>query len=90
MGQTDWRRLLICADVETGCVYLPDHQLGDALTIPLVIEPNTVDAHYEADGQTCASNNKTSSNNAQNNVIITSATCITTLANDWFTSNDKI
>lgn len=57
-----------------GWVYLLDHQLGDALTIPLVIEPNTVDPHYKA----------------QNNGIITCATCIPTLANDWLTSNDKI
>lgn len=76
--------------METGCVYLLDHQLGDALTIPLVIEPNTVDPHYKTDGQTYASNNETSSNNAQNNVIIMCATSIPALANDWLTSSYKI
>lgn len=30
-------------------MYLLDHQLGNSLTIPLVIEPNTVDPHYKTD-----------------------------------------
>lgn len=45
------RAVFKSAQIHSRFGYLLDHQLGDALTIPLVIEPNTVDPHYKTDRQ---------------------------------------